>query len=95
MYRYNIPKEISSETKIFSFLFLKDLILLLVAYIIISHYSSYVIPKLQIPYYIVNVSFALFLVLRNKHNPGKRNLFSIIYFIKRDRKCYNAIEIPK
>ncbi|HBF5866244.1 hypothetical protein KGF43_15555 [Clostridioides sp. ZZV14-6044] len=89
---YNIPNEISSETKIFKSIYVIDLSIILLAMFFAWLTSSIVYPTLILAYYIYTLVVAIFLVARSPINPGMRNFMSIYLLITRDRKTYHSID---
>ncbi|HBF9262933.1 TPA: hypothetical protein OUL50_001974 [Clostridioides difficile] len=89
---YNIPNEISSETKIFKSIYVTDLLIILLALFFAWLTSSIVYPTLILAYYIYTLVVAIFLVAKSPINPGMRNFMSIYLLITRDRKTYHSID---
>ncbi|EGT3815279.1 TPA: DUF5592 family protein [Clostridioides difficile] len=89
---YNIPNEISSETKIFKSIYVTDLLIILLALFFAWITSSIVYPTLILAYYIYTLVVAIFLVAKSPINPGMRNFMSIYLLITRDRKTYHSID---
>ncbi|EGT3953440.1 TPA: hypothetical protein KRD64_002250 [Clostridioides difficile] len=89
---YNIPNEISSETKIFKSIYVTDLLIILLALFFAWITSSIVYPTLILTYYIYTLVVAIFLVAKSPINPGMRNFMSIYLLITRDRKTYHSID---
>ncbi|HBH4034415.1 TPA: hypothetical protein KSL09_003240 [Clostridioides difficile] len=89
---YNIPNEISSETKIFKSIYVTDLLIIMLALFFAWLTSSIVYPTLILAYYIYTLVVAIFLVAKSPINPGMRNFMSIYLLITRDRKTYHSID---
>lgn len=89
--KFIIPKEISAEISIRKNFFLFDLIVVVIALILTFLLDSLVYLKLQIPYYIFSISSVVYLILKSKDNPGKRNYHSMYYALIRNKKTYHKI----
>ncbi|HBG2405080.1 hypothetical protein IR152_15805 [Clostridioides sp. ES-S-0108-01] len=89
---YNIPNEISSETKVFKSIYIIDFLIIMLALFFAWLTSSIVYPTLIIAYFIYTSVVAIFLVAKSPINPGMRNFMSIYLLITRDRKTYHSID---
>ncbi|MBY2457026.1 DUF5592 family protein [Clostridioides difficile] len=89
---YNIPNEISSETKVFKSIYIIDFLIIMLALFFAWLTSSIVYPTLIIAYFIYTLVVAIFLVAKSPINPGMRNFMSIYLLITRDRKTYHSID---
>lgn len=91
MDQYIIPKEISSEMKFAKNFYLFDLVFIVGALGIAWLLSACVYSKLVFLYYIFVFLGAVFLAMKSKHNPEKRNFQTIYYAIKKDKTVYKRI----
>lgn len=87
---YNIPKEISSETKLNSKFYFFDLAMTLLALMIAFSFKSLVYPPLLIPFYIFIAGSTIYLVNKSSINPKKRVYQSVYLALMRDKTTYIA-----
>ncbi|XZM35198.1 DUF5592 family protein (plasmid) [Clostridium perfringens] len=87
---YNIPKEISSETKLSSRFYFFDLAMTLLSLIIAFSLQSLVYPPLLIPFYIFMAISTIYLVNKSMVNPKKRVYQSVYLALMRDKTTYIA-----
>ncbi|HGD0581564.1 DUF5592 family protein [Clostridium perfringens] len=87
---YNIPKEISSETKLSNKFYFFDLAMTLLSLMIAFSLQSLVYPPLLIPFYIFVAGSTIYLVNKSIVNPKKRIYQSIYLDLCRDRTTYIA-----
>ncbi|AMN30815.1 DUF5592 family protein [Clostridium perfringens] len=88
--KYNIPKEISTEMKLSDKIFLKDLIITIIALFVASLFNGFVYRPLIVVYYIFVFLSTVYLVNRSINNPKKRVFQSIYLALRRDRTTYVA-----
>ncbi|MGN2371458.1 hypothetical protein FDB15_18305 [Clostridium botulinum] len=91
MDQYTIPKEISSEMKFSRKFYLFDIVILISSLSIGWLFSSMVYTKIIFFYYIFIFFGTVFLLMRNKFNPKKRNFQTVYFALKRDRTVYTRI----
>ena len=87
---YNIPKEISSETKLSSRFYFFDLAMTLLSLMIAFSLQSLVYPPLLIPFYIFIAISTIYLVNKSMVNPKKRVYQSVYLALMRDKTTYIA-----
>ncbi len=87
---YNIPKEISSETKLSSRFYIFDLAMTLLSLMIAFSLQSLVYPPLLIPFYIFMAISTIYLVNKSMVNPKKRVYQSVYLALMRDKTTYIA-----
>lgn len=87
---YNIPKEISSETKLSNRFYFFDLAMTLLALVISFSLKGLVYPPLLVPFYIFVSLSTIYLVNKSNINPKKRIYQSVYLAIMRDKTTYIA-----
>ncbi|WP_283690365.1 DUF5592 family protein [Clostridium perfringens] len=87
---YNIPKEISSETKLSSRFYFFDLAMTLLSLMIAFSLQSLVYTPLLIPFYIFMAISTIYLVNKSMVNPKKRVYQSVYLALMRDKTTYIA-----
>lgn len=83
--------EIDTRTLIFKFIYFQDLILLVVLGLFLWITKNKFIWFLRIPYFVFGMGFTIYLIRDSEGNIGKRNLHSIFYFLKRNRKTIKSL----
>ena len=91
--QYNIPKEISTEMKFTSKIYLFDFAMLLVALIFATIFSGLGYPSLRVLFYIFVAISTIFLVNKSIINPKKRNFQTVYLALVRDKKVYVAEKV--
>lgn len=93
--QFVIPQELKSPTKMAKWLYVSDVIFIMVYFLIFLVLNIFVDERLHVAYYIFNLIISLSLVIKSPYNPPKRFYHSIFYFLIRDRNVYHPISIPK
>lgn len=93
--KYIIPQELKSETKLWKWIYLSDLIFI-ISYVAITNILNIFVPsQLSTVYLIFNIIVALSLSIRSPFNPKKRIYHSIIYLLFREKGIYKPIPQEK
>ncbi len=93
--QFIIPQELKSPTKMAKWLYVSDVIFIMIYFFVFMILNIFVDERLHMAYYIFNLVIALILVMKSPYNPPKRFYHSIFYFLIRDRNIYHPISIPK
>lgn len=92
---FDIPKDINAKPKLLG-LEIKELIFFVIAILMIMTVFKDMVHKVfTIPYYVVSFGLLLYLILPSINNSDRKNYHSIIYFFKKDKIVYSAIDIRK
>lgn len=92
---YQIPKQIKSEIKITSMLYLRDVAIFLFIMAVAYTFDSLVHLLLKVPYYIFVAGITIYFVLPSKANPGKRNYHTLYFAILRNRTKYYRMSLEQ
>lgn len=80
-----IPKEISSENKLWKSIYIKDFVAILCTLFFAWITSTSIYETFVLPYYVFLLSICIVLISKSNNNPNKRVWQSIyILFIKRN-----------
>jgi hypothetical protein len=90
--KYNIPKELTTETKITGAIYLKDFFILVGVMFIAYLFEGVVHPSLNFLYYIAVFVLTFFLINRSRDNPLKRNYQSVYLALIQNRTVYHPID---
>lgn len=91
---YNIPTEIKSEFAMGLGIFLKDMIMIGLFYLIMSFFDNFIFPGLVVPYTIFNILLAVILTRKTSDNPGKKVYHKIFFsLMKRKNTKYRGLDI--
>jgi hypothetical protein len=85
---YEIPREINTKTKIISFIYLSDIILLIISLAFASFTSESVDPRFSFLYMIFIVGMTLFLLVPSSENAGMKNYKTIYLLFRKDTNMY-------
>ncbi|MGL5751365.1 MAG: DUF5592 family protein [Paraclostridium sp.] len=93
---FHIPKEISSENKLWKSIYVKDFAIITGTLFFAWITSSIVKTSLKIVYFIFMIIVSILLVQKNQnHNPNKRIYQSLILMMRRKRKTYHSLDFHK
>ena len=88
---YIVPKELKSPIKVTKFLYLFDILFVLLFMGLSILFGSLVNEKIIFLYYIFSLAVAIILISKSTFNPRKRIYETILYLFKRDGKVYKPI----
>lgn len=88
---YKIPKEIKTDIKVTSFLYMKDIAIIVGVFFLLQTFSDSVHTAMKIPYYLIFGGFTFFMLLPSIKNPKKRNYHSLMFVLRRDQDFYHPI----
>ena len=88
---YIVPKELKSPVKVTKWLYLFDMMFVLLFMGLSILFESLVNEKIRFLYYIFSFVVAIILTSKSTFNPGKRNYETILYLFKRDSRVYKSI----
>ncbi len=88
---YEIPKQFRSEIKI-AFLFLKDIVVVILSIIFIFTVDKHVHDFLKLPFYLMAFPLVFFLVVPSATNKERRNYHAVLYALMRNRTKYHPIQ---
>lgn len=92
---FTIPKEISSENKLWKSIYIKDFIAIMGTLFFAWITSTSIYEPLVLPYYVFLLTIAITLISKSNNNPNKRVWQSIyILFIKRNY-TYHSIDFEE
>lgn len=92
---FTIPKEISSENKLWKSIYIKDFIAIMGTLFFAWITSTSIYETLVLPYYVFLLTIAITLISKSNNNPNKRVWQSIyLLFIKRNY-TYHSIDFEK
>lgn len=92
---YEIPKEIKSKPQIMG-LEIRELVILLIGFLSIFTFLSDIVHRIfTIPFIILASLFLLWIVMPSSNNPKMKNYMSLLYFLKRDKQTYFAMDHHK
>lgn len=89
-----IPQELKSPTKINKWLYVADLMFIIIYFMSFKVLDVFVDSRLHIFYYIFNIAMAMILTAPSHYNPKKRIYHSLIYMLAKDRTVYHPISPP-
>lgn len=92
---YSLPKELTAEVKLFNFISIRTLLVLLIFVYVGSALRVYVYPPLQIPFMVFNAVVGLLLCVNSQKNKGKRLYQATILSFFKDRNYYKPISNTK
>ena len=76
-----IPEEVRSEVKFFKWLYMKDVVAIIISCVIIESLDLFVYPALKTGYIAMAGLLALILTRRSRVNPGKRVGASLAFYL--------------
>lgn len=92
---FTIPKEISSENKLWKSIYIKDFIAIMATLFFAWITSTSIYEPLVFPYYVFLLTICITLISKSSNNPNKRVWQSIyILFIKRNY-TYHSIDFAE
>lgn len=92
---FTIPKEISSENKLWKSIYIKDFVAIMGTLFFAWITSASIYEPLVLPYYVFLLTIAITLISKSNNNPNKRVWQSIyILFIKRNY-TYHSIDFEE
>ncbi len=89
--KYIVPQELRSETKLWKWVYLKDLIFVVAFVLILNMMSVFIAEELHTVYFIYNILVAVSLTIRTPSNPQKRLYHSIYYALIKDKGVYKPL----
>ena len=89
---FNIPKEISSENKLWRFIYIKDFIAIIGTLFFAWITGETIHRNFIVPYYIFLISICLTLIRKSSKNPNKRVWQSIAILFMKSNRTYHSID---
>ena len=86
-----IPKEISSENKLWRSIYIKDFVAILSTLFFAWITSASIYEALTFPYYIFLLTICIVLISKSKNNPGKRVWQSIYILFSKRNYTYHSL----
>lgn len=93
--KYFAVKELKSPTKVNRWLYLFDLIFIIVYNVAFGCFKNIIHPSFKVPYYIFTGICSVILTMPSPYNPQKRIFQSLIFYLTRNRVMYYPIDYPK
>ena len=91
-YMFLIPKEISSENKLWKSIYIKDFIIILETLFFAWITSSSIYDELIFFYYVFLLSLSLIFIGKSSTNPGKRIYQSIYILLVKNNSTYHSLD---
>lgn len=93
--RFTTVQELKSQPKLLSWLYAKDLLMIVGFVCVMSVFQGLVHPACQTAYFIWNIFVGLTLALPSPFNVKMHIYESLVFIVKKDRFVYKPISIPK
>lgn len=93
--RYKMINELKAQTKVFKFIYLFDVIFLVIWVAAGLMIKNTVYTDLQTAFLIVHIIFGLVLRASSPYNKQKRIFQGISFFITKDRNVYKPIKLDR
>lgn len=91
-YMFLIPKEISSENKLWKSIYIKDFIIILETLFFAWITNSSIYDELIFFYYVFLLSLSLIFIGKSSTNPGKRIYQSIYILLVKNNSTYHSLD---
>ena len=95
MKKFEIPKEIKAKPRLLGLEMKEFAFVLVIGLFSLTVFSDTIHKIFVIPFYIVVALSLIYLFSSSRHNPGKKNYHSILYFLRRDRGRYYSLDKNK
>lgn len=90
-----IPQELKSKTKLVAWVYVTDLIFIVLYFMCFKVLEIFVDSRLHVAYYLFNIFIALVLSMPSRYNAEKKVYHSLIYMLSKDRTVYHPISPPE
>lgn len=87
-----IPKEISSENKLWKSIYIKDFIIILGTLFFAWVTSSAIYDELVFLYYVFMLTLSLIFIAKSTTNPGKRIYQAIYILLNKNNSTYHSLD---